>query len=1035
MNLLGEGFPDEIIKQIETRQQIYGSGYANGVSRSNDQLVYLNANTAWCKLVSSTNIVNPKVIVNKSLKDLENITGNQLAKKFILFNGTADANGRGLREGIDYSKILLSDSAYGIGGTEFGLRPMMGIQSIAVNHENRGSLRTATIKLKAWNRIQFDIIDILYLRLGYNVLLEWGNSMYYDNNLNLITKQDDSLANDFIEGNLSYNDFLKKIADRRLETYGNYEAMFAKVKNFSWSFMQDGSYDITLDLVSSGDIIESLKMNVLMEDYTKSIQDLKESDTDLDAEDLIDNYARKNSIGSFFYFLKHQLDNLDAKGKSTSIFNEWDAVTFSFGDITTSDISSQNSGIRFGNGLMELVTLSLYNSNPELDNKILIPNTFESGKVDAMKINWDNHGEEYYVRLGTLLAYIQNNIIPLIPDNKDKYIPLLNFDYQTETNIMYLNPLQISVDPRICVVNRSLTLSSGYLYNTDTEYKFAPAASPFVNKSLLDIDNVQYGNIMNIYMNTSFVLKKIDELKDDKNKTSLIDFLKGILEGVNGALGGINSLEPIIDETTNTVKIIDQNPLPNIDKVIDRFNSLRTDLTVISNALAEFDLYGYKNDKPEIYSDLGHASFIKEFNFSTEIGPNFSTMITVGAAANNSVVGENATALSRLNVGLEDRFKTEILDIYSVTNKKPVPTKEEELANKTIQEAENREKIEKRYGSIYEEYVDFLVQMSPTDPYWDNDDMQELNSDQIDIYKDTLVNIIQFEQQLNDSSKRLNLLLRSIDPDDPESLDKDSFCPNTGFIPFNLSLTMDGLSGMKIYSKFIIDSSYLPSNYPENVEFLIKNITHEIQNNKWYTKIDSFYISKGKYEETLVNFDPKNRTQNQNIPSDGPLPTSSTNGKWATELRKVIAQLGYTEKGNELDSGGDISENIYKATSSVLKTIKKEIPEASIKLTSGRDRYHAGLSYASRHKIGNAVDLVITPPTPTNLDKMVNILQRYAAGNSPNFRFIDEYRNPTKKATGNHFHISWGAGTESQIELNKALALAKQNKILPITIA
>jgi hypothetical protein len=66
---------------------------------------------------------------------------------------------------------------------------------------------------------------------------------------------------------------------------------------------------------------------------------------------------------------------------------------------------------------------------------------------------------------------------------------------------------------------------------------------------------------------------------------------------------------------------------------------------------------------------------------------------------------------------------------------------------------------------------------------------------------------------------------------------------------------------------------------------------------------------------------------------------------------------------------------------------------------------------------------------------MVNILQRYAAGNSPNFRFIDEYRNPTKKATGNHFHISWGAGTESQIELNKALALAKQNKILPITIA
>ena len=67
MNLLGEGFPDEIIKQIETRQQIYGSGYANGVSRSNDQLVYLNANTAWCKLMSSTNINNIEFLNNPTI--------------------------------------------------------------------------------------------------------------------------------------------------------------------------------------------------------------------------------------------------------------------------------------------------------------------------------------------------------------------------------------------------------------------------------------------------------------------------------------------------------------------------------------------------------------------------------------------------------------------------------------------------------------------------------------------------------------------------------------------------------------------------------------------------------------------------------------------------------------------------------------------------------------------------------------------------------------------------------------------------------
>jgi hypothetical protein len=53
---------------------------------------------------------------------------------------------------------------------------------------------------------------------------------------------------------------------------------------------------------------------------------------------------------------------------------------------------------------------------------------------------------------------------------------------------------------------------------------------------------------MNIYVNMKFILNKIDELKDDKGKISLFDLLKGILDGVNEGLGGINALEPIIDE-------------------------------------------------------------------------------------------------------------------------------------------------------------------------------------------------------------------------------------------------------------------------------------------------------------------------------------------------------------------------------------------------------------------------------------------------------------------------------------------------------
>ena len=63
----------------------------------------------------------------------------------------------------------------------------------------------------------------------------------------------------------------------------------------------------------------------------------------------------------------------------------------------------------------------------------------------------------------------------------------------------------------------------------------------------------------------------------------------------------------------------------------------------------------------------------------------------------------------------------------------------------------------------------------------------------------------------------------------------------------NLSLTMDGLSGMKIYQKFSADTNFLPTNYPESLEFIIKGITHTISDNQWITNIESFAIPKNPF--------------------------------------------------------------------------------------------------------------------------------------------------------------------------------------------
>jgi hypothetical protein len=329
MNIIGDGFLEPINKQVVQRQKIYGSGYAKGTSRSNENLLYLNANTSWCKLVSSVNILDETIIQNQSVAGIKNAGGNGLARQFVLFNGVKDVDA-GPRSGIDTSNSLSGNNrAYGIGGTDFGLRPMMGIKSADIKHENRGSIRRATVQIKAFNKVQFDIIDVLYLRLGFDILLEWGHTMWYDNKGELHTGSDDenSLANEFLDGkgsvpvskvrpplvnpteeleniNLTYDTFLQLIQQKRITSCGNYDAMFAKVVNYHWSFLPDGSYDITLDLVSIGDVVESFKINVLNAGIVNAQSTTKEKDvTKLSDAELITLYADKNSIGQWFYTL------------------------------------------------------------------------------------------------------------------------------------------------------------------------------------------------------------------------------------------------------------------------------------------------------------------------------------------------------------------------------------------------------------------------------------------------------------------------------------------------------------------------------------------------------------------------------------------------------------------------------------------------------------------------------------------------------------------------------------------------------------
>jgi len=161
-----------------------------------------------------------------------------------------------------------------------GIRPKPGIVSMNLRTHNRfGSLRTATVEFKVHSVEQLDTYEELYLRPGHTALVEWGNSLYLDSESKQVKEIPVLLSEDFLNQSNGLNSkeaIYNRIKELREEYHFNYDAMYGQVKNFSWKLRPDGGYDCTVDVVSIGNVLESMTLNVstLPRDF-KQFRELK----------------------------------------------------------------------------------------------------------------------------------------------------------------------------------------------------------------------------------------------------------------------------------------------------------------------------------------------------------------------------------------------------------------------------------------------------------------------------------------------------------------------------------------------------------------------------------------------------------------------------------------------------------------------------------------------------------------------------------------------------------------------------------------
>jgi len=227
------------------------------------------------------------------------------------------------------------------------------------------------------------------------------------------------------------------------------------------------------------------------------------------------------------------------------------------------------------------------------------------------------HDDGFYIRFGHLIQFIRDNIIIKSKLSKE---PIIEIDKDFEKSKMYAFPFQVSLDPRVCIVSTKEKISN----------------KTFFSKLPVWNDMKGFGaNIANIYLNGAMISRVLGEKQDEEGNVSLYEMLNSICSELNKALGNINNLETIIDEETNSIKIIDSSfpPPPKTPS-------------------AKLELYGYNGDK---------SNFVYDFEIKTEITNDFATMVTIGATAGGYVKGTENTMFSKWNKGLIDIFKEDYI--------------------------------------------------------------------------------------------------------------------------------------------------------------------------------------------------------------------------------------------------------------------------------------------------------------------------------------------------------------------------------------
>ena len=262
MSIFKETFPKFVRDQLAQREEIIASGAGsdgNGAfnfkqnKRSEEFYTYTLNKQCVLRMSSAVDIIDEKIFSEDTGK------GVSVAENWVLEGGikSKGSNRGGFTNGKNTNtaygdKNIRSNAADG-----YGIVPMPGITSATVRTKSAyGSLREAKVDFVCHNRRQLEVLELLYMRPGYTLMLEWGWDPYINNE----GEQDSwSFIDGFFDTQTKTKQLERTILKKKEDTGGNYDALLGYCKNFTYSLRDDGGFNCTTEIIAKGEILSSLK--------------------------------------------------------------------------------------------------------------------------------------------------------------------------------------------------------------------------------------------------------------------------------------------------------------------------------------------------------------------------------------------------------------------------------------------------------------------------------------------------------------------------------------------------------------------------------------------------------------------------------------------------------------------------------------------------------------------------------------------------------------------------------------------------------